>query len=649
MKISKELIEERENKLEETRQYLKTEFIGIDEIIDKFINSVRIWYLIPEIQTRPLILNLWGITGAGKTDLVRKFVNYTQFSDRFCEIQMDSKDGTATVQDYLEMTFDTGEEQGILLLDEIQRFRSVKENGEENNNTKYQDLWMLLSDGTFQSNSKIKKELVQLVLEDDFWQDRYEAEEDDEPINTLPGETAKEAKERVARNKKKKENFKYKTYFWEASKLKKLLRSPESVQDIMKWTREEKIDSIKKRLSSQEVFEGTKYTRLLIVISGNLDEAYTMADSVEDADRDADVYHEYSKTINIINIKAALKSRFKPEQIARLGNVHLIYPILSKEGYRNIIINKCTTILNSVRDQHKINIEIDDSVYDVIYANGVFPTQGVRPLLSTISAILENALPTFMFEQLKGTSKKKICVSHIDGNLVAVVNGKTIKHEIPRVLDDIKAKQTQDHRTLIAVHEAGHAVAYALLYKTAPTQIVSSTTNYKAEGFVGTHTTLGSKEDKTNDIQVTFAGRCAEDIVFGPDYITTGALSDYNYATMVAATMIRQVGMGKSLGFYVAPGHNKSQHMHDIDHTDVAMETILDAQYKNAHKLLTDNIKFLMVVTDALMQKSNLLPEEFKQIADKYVKGGIAIKSAKDTIEQPFSKKLQEFKDKNLQ
>jgi len=41
MKISKDVIEERESKLESTKIYLKSQFIGIDEIIDKFIDGVR--------------------------------------------------------------------------------------------------------------------------------------------------------------------------------------------------------------------------------------------------------------------------------------------------------------------------------------------------------------------------------------------------------------------------------------------------------------------------------------------------------------------------------------------------------------------------------------------------------------------------------
>ena len=65
-----------------------------------------------------------------------------------------------------------------------------------------------------------------------------------------------------------------------------------------------------------------------------------MSSDTEDADIDADVLHSFSKSINITTIKASLKRRFKPEQIARFGNIHIIYPSLSKKAYRTIIKNR---------------------------------------------------------------------------------------------------------------------------------------------------------------------------------------------------------------------------------------------------------------------------------------------------------------------
>jgi hypothetical protein len=58
--ISKKLI------LHDARLQLKKEFFGIDSIIDKIVDTIQTWYLIPEMQERPAIINLWGLTGVGR-------------------------------------------------------------------------------------------------------------------------------------------------------------------------------------------------------------------------------------------------------------------------------------------------------------------------------------------------------------------------------------------------------------------------------------------------------------------------------------------------------------------------------------------------------------------------------------------------------
>ena len=46
-------------------QQLKHELFGIDPIIDRVIDSVRAWYLMPGLISRPVIVCLWGLTGTG--------------------------------------------------------------------------------------------------------------------------------------------------------------------------------------------------------------------------------------------------------------------------------------------------------------------------------------------------------------------------------------------------------------------------------------------------------------------------------------------------------------------------------------------------------------------------------------------------------
>ena len=59
-------------RLEQAKVTLKSEFEGLDSIIDEIIELVSTWYTLNFIQDKPLIVNLWGLTGVGKTSLVNR-------------------------------------------------------------------------------------------------------------------------------------------------------------------------------------------------------------------------------------------------------------------------------------------------------------------------------------------------------------------------------------------------------------------------------------------------------------------------------------------------------------------------------------------------------------------------------------------------
>ena len=46
----------------------------------------------PEVLSRPLVVNLWGMTGVGKTDLVRRLVAALGLQERFVELELSSTD-----------------------------------------------------------------------------------------------------------------------------------------------------------------------------------------------------------------------------------------------------------------------------------------------------------------------------------------------------------------------------------------------------------------------------------------------------------------------------------------------------------------------------------------------------------------------------
>src|SRR5690606_19384269 len=158
-KINYTDIKNASDKLNSIATTLKNEFFGLDEIIDKIITYIKPWYIYPELLTRPVIINLWGMTGVGKTALVRRLVELLGFSDRFIEVPMNDVNysfqrlhGEYHIAYALERSNIQEGTPGILLLDEFQHFRTIDSNGKDIVNDKYADVWSLLSDGKFSAN-----------------------------------------------------------------------------------------------------------------------------------------------------------------------------------------------------------------------------------------------------------------------------------------------------------------------------------------------------------------------------------------------------------------------------------------------------------------------------------------------------------------
>src|SRR5690554_6899887 len=69
--------------LQQAKQTLKQEFIGIDNVIDDVVDTISSWYLFPDLQEKPLIINHWGLTGVGKSSLVNRLATLLEFDKQY--------------------------------------------------------------------------------------------------------------------------------------------------------------------------------------------------------------------------------------------------------------------------------------------------------------------------------------------------------------------------------------------------------------------------------------------------------------------------------------------------------------------------------------------------------------------------------------
>jgi cell division protease FtsH len=624
---------------------LKSHFVGIDSQIDDIITNISTWYIMPNLITRPIIICLFGPTGVGKTDLVRRLVKCLHFQDKYCEVEMANRNDEWK-KNIASIIRNAGQiESGkpaILLLDEIQNFRTKDEHGEELIDCDMKDVWTLLSDGKLAFKAELDNLLALL------WS--YEKKELQAASEAMKKEIRK-GKTPSKKSKKKDmvddlllEEERSASYY-ELTHFKSSLRLSEPIQEIAKWTDKQKKEAILKKLEDKSIFEEEDFTKCLIFISGNIDEAYGFTTSAEEVDIEADILHEKSKKITILDIKAALGKRFRPEQISRFGNNHIIYPTLSKAAFESIINRKIDSISERVEKETGVTISFDQSILKLVYNNGVFPTQGTRPVFSTISEIVETPIPDFLLQALISDSNS-LSLSYDGNSIVADYKKNIAKKTYVGKLDAVRniKHNNLDRKALVCVHEAAHAMVHAILFDTSPCQIVANPASDEMEGFIFPPLIIETKESIFDRAVASLAGQEAEKIIFGDANQTSGSASDVRRATIFIATMIRRLGMRKWNGL-VESEHETCLANNDLDSSNSVIDDELGRAREKAKKILTKNMDFLLATVDELYNHDKILPEDFQKIAEKFGYT-IDIATSQSLVYIPFNNMLNDFKAK---
>ncbi|HMV77700.1 MAG TPA: AAA family ATPase [Leptospiraceae bacterium] len=596
MEFDLKKIEERKKNLEFVRTELKDHFVGIDFIIDSLLDYIQIWYLMPEILTRPIIVNLWGMTGVGKTDLVRRLVKLLDYTDRFCEIELSNIDETSyhtSVSSVLSRNKLNDGRPCIVLFDEIQRFNTKDHDGNPLPQAKFTDFWELLSDGRL---SKKEKDNIDQYITNFLFQ------KSDIKLRKSKGEEMVD--ENPAMN------------MWEANEIFQMLNMEVDSDNMIDITQQQMLELLLREKGKKKIYEPIDHSRTLIIISGNLDEAYSMADEISEADVDADIFHAFTKKITDVDIKNALSRKFRPEQVARFGNIHLIYRSLKKAEFEILIEKEILRIQKSMQERFSIQVEIDRSINRLIYRNGVFPVQGVRPVFSSIVDILESNLTKLIFEAMM-ESRNRISIAYsVEKKRIEAFVGER-EHIIPYVgrIDKIRESNVRDNVTSISVHESGHAVAYMVLTGLSPLQLKSRVANSYAGGFTFPHLVYETKETMTDKIRIFLAGGIAEEIIFGEKHASVGRIQDRREATVLVLDYVRTYGFNSE---YQSTYTLSEEYEMNKYATDSFAERMMVKLVEETRVLLVEHIELLKSLSLVLSEKGSLESSEVAEIGLKF-------------------------------
>jgi cell division protease FtsH len=190
----------------------------------------------------------------------------------------------------------------------------------------------------------------------------------------------------------------------------------------------------------------------------------------------------------------------------------------------------------------------------------------------------------------------------------------------------------EQEKRLTAYHESGHAIVGRLVPEHDPVHKVSIIPRGRALGvtlFLPTEDRYSySKQRLESQLSSLFGGRIAESIIFGPDYVTTGAQNDIQRATEIARSMVTRWGLSDKLGPLtysdddgeVFLGHSVTRHKTLSESTaqviDEEIHAVIDRNYQRAEQLLRDNLPKLHMMADALMKYETIDTEQIDEIME---------------------------------
>ncbi|XP_075068104.1 ATP-dependent zinc metalloprotease YME1L1 isoform X2 [Mixophyes fleayi] len=175
------------------------------------------------------------------------------------------------------------------------------------------------------------------------------------------------------------------------------------------------------------------------------------------------------------------------------------------------------------------------------------------------------------------------------------------------------------NKTITAYHESGHAI---IAYFTKDSMPINKATIMPRGPTLG-HVSLLPENDRWSEtrsqllaqMDVSMGGRVAEEIIFGPEYITTGASSDFDSATKIAKLMVTKFGMSEKLGVMTYSDTGKLS-----PETQAAIEqeirTMLKDSYERAKVLLKTHAKEHKNLAEALLMYETLDAKEIQMVLE---------------------------------
>lgn len=527
-------------------QKLKEQFFGLDHVIDEIIYAITPWYLHPNWQFKPVVINLWGMTGTGKTSLVTKLLYYLGLDENLYQLDPYQRNHSSNVFGNIKNA--RNNQPKVFLLDEFQYWRTIDEEGQE----KYRHdvmIWQLLDEGIWQDDEyqyqlpmlKYVISRIEIAISQGFTsQNGYVVQDPHAFLKVFEMHQNHVVSGSVA--------FLPKQYWEYISDIAGI-----HFHSFTEWMEfaaqaDEHQQLAMLRDLYQTALRPVKVdcrSSLLFVI-GNLDEVYPGTHDMRGHVR-PDIFCEAASRITFEDIRKGLLTRFRPEQIARLGSTHILYPAVSEEAFRMVIQQRLYGLCDFFFSLTGVELKFHHSIEELVYEEGVIPSQGIRPLLSTINNMVWPAICRFASDN-EGHLNDFCTMAYNprNGGFEFLCEGQLSLYPYsPPSRNRIQDVVATGDRQLIAVHEAGHILGLAVLNGTLPDHVYNHTQRGQLHAEVQQNQipNLLTRDDIVNHAAILLGGWVAEGIVFGSDNRTIGSESDLARAADTIMKMLWSSGL----------------------------------------------------------------------------------------------------------
>lgn len=681
------------NKLIEINRTLREEFPGLESQIDRLIHLVTPPLVLPEIIEKPYIINLWGMTSTGKTSTVKRLIELLGENCIQIPVNTISKDKgfeSESITNAILRQFGFSEyshdgvslvdipKRHLIIIDEAQHLKSKNEKGESIEQPNRAEIWEILNTGKIDYRfPRYERELIakfiqtlEISLEEfgdtavenlrivdseyiykflskfsfgrrnNVWADRGNpiifgsvTERNNETGKWEPADV--DVTTPLSIFGEMLDNITSQVYAvdrYKSEEIKKAIFSAKKLSEIV-----EPLLIVKKIVTSTTTIDISKS---IIFIIGNDNNIFTKTDI---SDFDADRLHLLtSKVTESELINSLMCNYFTPEQVRRFGRNFIIYPSYSEKDFRRILKSELNKINKRILDNYcNKPITYTNDIVDLLYSEGVEPSQGTGSIFSIIESIYNSIIidsltyierneiedfesiiiSVYRPEEGYSLDKKNIIVTFKGAVIKNSIKNLSLTIEITLIKGSRKNPQNNMYRAGISVHEMGHAIMCLATTGLYPTKIQSCMSiPMKGQTILPDGVSLSTYRGLEDEYMIGVAGYIAERLIFSKEHVSFGSSNDIQES-------FAQLSHKFYKGGYLTPmpvdhEHNLNNNIPlGIDESDSTMKELTRLANKlmeRTEKILKANLKLLVEGSIILSERGELSSKEFEEIVKLY-------------------------------